>query len=292
MAFVGPAAQAALSTLPDRYVGPSAQNALNVLPDRFVGPVVMTILQVVTVQRIMLAAGDGADSRKFNETLDEALLSRIEGTLTSRQLWADVAATLIQIGNGGGNAVLQVLAGATQDLVLGARGQQLPFNDGSNLNLSGFAGAASLIAALNENRADITTNEGDIATLQSQVGSIDSFCAYLGGELTTVTQNLAIVNGDTSVLGANTSGAATDYVVVRDAEILAIALNFQSGAGTVEIQRNGTTQMTLSNSGVFASGDVGFVDNVAFTAGQNLRVNYTAGAASQGMTATVYFRSV
>jgi len=288
MTFVGPAAQRGLSVLPDRYVGPATQSALNVLPDRFVGPVVMTILQVVTVQRIMLAAGDGADARKFNETLDEALLSRIEGSLTSRQLWADVAATLIQIGNGGGNAVLQVLAGAAQDLVLGARGQQLPFNDGSNLNLSGFAGAASLIAALNENRADITQNTADIASLSS----LDSFCANLGGELTITTQPLAFVNGDASVIGTNTPGVETDYIVPRDAEILAIALNFASGAGTVQIQRNGVTQMTLSNSGVFASGDVGFVDNVAFTAAQSLRVNYTAGAASQGMTATVYFRSV
>ena len=69
-----------------------------------------------------------------------------------------------------------------------------------------------------------------------------------------------------------------------------------SGVPAIAKTAWGATRRTRRGDAPAATLVVGFgadrVEVVAFTAAQNLRVNYTAGAASQGMTATVYFRSV
>lgn len=119
-----------------------AQNRL-----RVVAQLARAVVGVLMAQRDILVGQTGDPTpKRGDETNDAFLAAVLESSLASRQLWADVAATLIQIGNGGGNAVINLLAGGSQDLTLGARGATVALNDASNLTPNA---GTSLVGAIN-----------------------------------------------------------------------------------------------------------------------------------------------
>jgi hypothetical protein len=224
-----------VQVLPDRFAGPTnTGGTIQVLPDRYAGPTAQGVVEVLTVQ-VTLAAIQAAlaHPKAFNETTNEALLARIEATLGSRSLWADVAATLIQIGNGGGSAVLNVLAGTAQDLTLGARGVTIPLNDAGNLTPTS---GASLVGGVN-------------AALAAAAAAKTVMTLVWGGNAGSANDNLrAYAEGDAVVIP---SAAITD----SRAQIMVPGGGTITEIGWISAAADGTTVMQFQNDSADIPGD-------------------------------------
>ena len=264
--FFGTAEELRVRNLSSPFFGTAEELRVRNLSSPFFGTATEETLPVSVV-----SIGSDATPREYNESTDEALVNVISGNRAGRYLWDDTNATVIQVGNGAGNADINCFASQNEDLVLGGRGRRIPLNDVSNptllqggslvgaINLAlagGSGGTSSLTFGFGGNLAAA----GDIANSNGDPNStaITSFTAQnmsmipVAGSVTGVSWNVTSTNPGATLCAVRLNGGVSGQAFTINSTSSFSGLSIPVVAGY-------TISVILQNSGGVPTGVSNFV---------------------------------